>query len=406
MPELKYWVWLSSLRGIGAKDKLELLERFGSPRSVYFARKWEYEQAVSCDITPLLDKDTDGADLILRQCDGMGVHILTMADAGYPERLKNIYDPPLLLYVKGRLPAVDEHVVIGVVGTRSCTSYGVINGERLAYDIARGGGVIVTGLARGIDSAAAVGALRANGKVIGVLGCGIDVVYPKENAQLFQDVETVGAIVSEYPPGVAPDRRHFPVRNRIISGLSLGIVVVEAPLRSGALITAAKALEQGRDVFAMPGNVDAVSCRGCNELLREGAQVALSGKDVLETYQGAFRGITMDGESRPLDSELAEKLVENQVKKEINRQKPIKKVIDNADDRRYIDLIVKREELSQAEAEVLEALEGGTLHVDEIIFKTGLPAAQVLSSLTMLEIRKAVKQEPGKRYTSQAKLMG
>ncbi len=399
MPELKYWIWLSSLRGISAKDKVLLIDRFGSPRDIYFARDWEYSQVISGDATPLHDKNMDRVGEILDACERENISIVTLKDSGYPERLKNIYDPPVLLYVKGKLPPIDERAAIAIVGTRSCTPYGVVMAERMAYEIARGGGLIVTGLAKGIDSAAAQGALRGNGKVVGVLGCGVDVVYPPANKGLFQDVETVGALVSEYPPGAEPLSRHFPMRNRIISGLSLGVLVIEAPIKSGALITAARALEQGRDVFVVPGNADSAACRGSNELLREGAAVALSGRDVLEEYAGILGGIDTDKELVPLDKEQVEKLVENQRNSASNRKKDTKKVIDNGDGQGYIDLKINRGDLSSNEIAIIEAMNGNTVYVDDIILNSGLTAAQVLSGLTVLEIKGAVSREPGKRYS-------
>ncbi len=405
MSELKYWVWLSTLRGLGAKDKRDLISGFGSPRGVYFAREWEYKEVINSDISPLLNKDTDVSDRILGICEQKGMTIMTLADGGYPERLRNIYDPPILLYVKGKLPVVDERLTIGIVGTRNCTPYGIMAAENMAYDIAMGGGVVVSGLAKGIDSAAALGALRGGGKVIGVLGCGIDVVYPASNRELYEDVSFNGALVSEYPPGTAPEGRNFPVRNRIISGLSAGVLVVEAPIKSGALITASAALEQGRDVFAVPGNIDAPSSRGTNELLREGAMITTSGRDILEYYVSNFNSIVMDREGGPLDKELAEKLVENQLKEGTIRGKDSKKVIDNQDSRGYIDLMMSRDSFSQDEIAVIEAIDGGPTFVDDIIFKSGIPSDQAVSILTMLEIKGYAAEESGRRYTTPVKLV-
>lgn len=399
MPELKYWLWLSSLKGISAKDKVLLIDRFGSPRDLYFARDWEYSEVISGSIEPLLDKNMARAEEILNACERENISILTLKDSGYPERLKNIYDPPVLLYIKGKLPPIDDRAAIAIVGTRSCTPYGIVMAERMAYEIARGGGLVITGLARGVDAAAAQGALRGNGKVVGVLGCGVDVVYPPSNRRLFQDVETVGALISEYPPGAEPLSRHFPVRNRIISGLSVGVLVIEAPIRSGALITAARALEQGRDVFVVPGNADSAACRGSNELLREGASVALSGRDILDEYSGIFNSIDADKDFVPLDRELVEKLVENQRNSTSNRKKDTKKIIDNGGSQGYIDLKINRGDMSPEEIAIIEAMNGNTVYVDDIILKSGLTAAQVLAGLTVLEIKGAVTREPGKRYT-------
>lgn len=195
-----------------------------------------------------------------------------MQDAAYPGRLKNIYDPPCLLYVKGRLPVFDEELAVAVVGTRDCTPYGVACAEKLGYGLTCGGAVVVSGLAKGIDAAATRGALRAGGVTVGVVGNGLDIRYPYESGYLYEDVAAAGALLSEYPPGARPAKAHFPARNRILSGLSAATLVVEAPERSGALITAGTAMEQGREVFAVPGPIDAPASAGCNRLIQDGAR--------------------------------------------------------------------------------------------------------------------------------------
>ena len=360
---------------------------------------------ISSDVSPLLNKDIDAAEKAMEACEHQGIRIMTLSDGDYPQRLRNIPDPPVLLYIKGRMPPVDEKLTIGIVGTRNCTPYGVITAERMAYDIARGGGMVVSGLAKGIDSAAAIGAMQGDGKVIGVLGCGIDVIYPRSNRELYRDVALTGALISEYPPGTSPEGRNFPVRNRIISGLSAGVLVVEAPEKSGALITASHALEQGRDVFAVPGNIDAQSCRGTNELLREGASIALSGRDILESYIGIYDGITLDGRTVELNSRQTENSVENQPKDGTNGQKAIKKVIDKRDDQGYIDLLINRSDLSNEEVTVLEAMDREPSLVDDIILKSGLSPETVISVLTILQIKGAVSEESGRRYASHVKIL-
>ena len=253
---LKYWVWLAELPGLRSQPRLALLRHFGSPENIFFADREELLLAE--DVPPAqaelaLNRDLSAADRILADCQRLGQRILTLQDAEYPQRLRNIFDPPLVLYVRGRMPAIDEEAAIAVVGTRKCTPYGVASAERLSQELASGGAVVVTGLARGVDTAAARGALRAGGTVVGVTGGGLDVVYPPENGDLYDDVASAGVLLSEYPPGSPPDKTHFPVRNRIMSGLSVAALIVEAPERSGALITARLALDQGRDVYAVPG---------------------------------------------------------------------------------------------------------------------------------------------------------
>lgn len=412
MAELKYWVWLSTRRGIGQAKLGILLRSFGSPEDLYFARSNDLAPLVDGDVGSLRDKSLEGAKKILRDCDECGAEIITLGDARYPSRLKNIYDPPVLLYVKGRLPAVDDRAAVALVGTRDCTAYGLVTAEKMAYDVTRAGAVVVTGLARGVDSAAARGALRGGGSPIGVLGCGIDVVYPKNNASLFADVASVGALVSEYPPGAEPNPKNFPARNRIISGLSLGVVVVEAPVKSGALITARLALDQGRDVFAVPGNVDAPNSAGCNALLREGAIMAMNGEDVISEYRGLFPD-SLSGytDNEPLSEDVKARMVERELraaaetpKRDRAKKKTENNNIDNNKPEYYIEISVDPADLSDEERAVLWAIRAPHTHVDDVIAASGLSAQEVLSTLTMLEIDGAVTQESGKRFTANIKL--
>ena len=260
MAALKYWVWLTTLPGLGERAKLQLLAHFGSPEEIYFAPEGELllaEGITKLQAALLADKSLDRAEKVLEDCARDGQFLLTMDDAGYPARLRNIYDPPLLLYGKGSLPLFDDEVAVTVVGTRDCTPYGVRAASQLGYELARQGALLVSGMAKGIDGEALKGALRAGGFTAAVLGGGADVVYPAANRRLYEDIAATGVILSEYPPGTEPKGDHFPVRNRLLSALSLATVVVEAPEKSGALITAATALEQGREVFAVPGPFDA-----------------------------------------------------------------------------------------------------------------------------------------------------
>ena len=221
---LKYWVWLAELPGLKGPARLALLRHFGSPEDIFFADREELLLAE--DVPPAqaklaLNRDLSIADRILAECQRLGQRILTLQDAEYPQRLRNIFDPPLVLYVKGRMPALDEEAAIAVVGTRNCTPYGSASAERLSQELAASGAVVVTGLARGVDAAAARGALRAGGTVVGVTGNGLDVYYPYESQSLYDDVAAAGVLLSEYPPGTEPERSHFPARNRIMSGLSV-----------------------------------------------------------------------------------------------------------------------------------------------------------------------------------------
>lgn len=406
MASLKYWVWLSTLGGIRRATLKKLIDEFGSPDKVYFAREHEYERLgiLKGEIERLKNKSISAAKKTIDICNENNFRILTISDAEYPERLKNIFDPPIVLYVKGTLPSIDDEAAIGMVGTRKCTSYGLKAAEKIGYDIARAGGMVVTGLARGIDSAAAKGALRAGGKVVGVIGSGLDIVYPPENGTLFKNVSDMGAIISEYAPGTPPNGRNFPVRNRIISGISVGVAIIEAPERSGALITAASALEQGRDVFVVPGNIDAEACMGSNRLLREGAVPITSGWDIIDEYTAVFpeklgyARVNDAAESAMSDAEIDLTFMEKEDKNSENITVNTKKVIDKAESMEYIDLIDDKCDYTDEEIRIITAIDGKTMHIDEIIEKTELSASSVLSALTMLEIRGIVSQKSGKHF--------
>lgn len=291
MAALKYWVWLTTLPGLTEHSKQLLMAHFSSPEDVYYADEetlWQVEGLKKEQAALLREKSLTTADRVLSDCAGKNIFLITMADALYPERLRNIYQPPLLLYGRGAMPLFDEEAAVTVVGTRSCTPYGIHCAEKLGYELTRQGGMVVSGMAKGIDAAAMRGALRFGGFTCGVLGGGVDVVYPAENRRLYEDIAATGVLLSEYPPQTEPEAWHFPVRNRILSALSVATVVVEAPLRSGALITAESAMEQGRDVFAVPGPIDAPNSAGCHYLIREGAGLAACGWDILSEYEGRF----------------------------------------------------------------------------------------------------------------------
>lgn len=409
---LIHWIWLATRPGMQDHQRLAILEAFGSPEDVYFGDPSAYasvEGITESGRKALADKDLSEAQKIMDQCIQKDIQICTYHDGCYPFRLKNIADPPLVLYYRGRLTALDSCPCIGVVGTRKCSVYGITAARRMGYQIVRCGGMVVSGLAAGIDSAAMQGALTAGGNVIGVLGCGIDVVYPANNKSLYLDTERNGCLISEFPPETPPYKSNFPRRNRIISGVSNGVLVVEAPEGSGSLITARRALDQGRDVFVVPGNIDVPSFQGSNALLREGAIAVSSGWDVVSEYEALYpnqvrRGGPTEDEERDLPMEKTEKsmpLVAQ--KREIPREKPLsdrkklKKPIDNGGKPPYSDHCDIWEKLSDAEKNLLESLRTGEKLVDELIAGSGLPTGKVLSMLTMLQIRGVVKMLPGKR---------
>ena len=388
MSALKYWIWMTELRGLGNQTRLALLRHFGSPEDVFYADEAEIlltESITREQAAILKDHSLTAADAILADCQRLGIRLLTLQDAEYPGRLKNIYDPPCLLYVKGRLPAFDETVAVAVVGTRDCTPYGVTCAEKLGYGLTQGGAVVVSGLAKGIDAAATRGALRSGGVTVGVVGNGLDVHYPYESRYLYEDVAAAGALISEYPPGTRPAGSHFPARNRIISGLCLATLVVEAPERSGALITAETAMEQGRDVFAVPGPIDAPKSIGCNQLIRDGAGLVSDAWDILREYEARFPDkLRMDG-AREVPKTLGYQA----------RQQAEPKAVPPS-------LSASRNDLNLTDDQILllRALsDEEPALVDDLIDQTGIPTRRVLSALTVLEIENLVRQHSGKRYT-------
>lgn len=388
MSALKYWVWLSECRGVSNQTRLALLRHFGSPEDVFYADAGELlltEGITRDQVHALEDHKLDKADKVLADCQRLGLRILTIQDAEYPSRLQNIYDPPCLLYVKGRLPAFDEEAAVAVVGTRDCTPYGIACAEKLGYGLTGGGAVVVSGLAKGIDAAASRGALRAGGVTVGVVGNGLDVHYPYESRYLYEDIAAAGVLLSEYPPGTEAAGSHFPARNRIISGLSLATLVVEAPERSGALITAETALEQGRDVFAVPGPIDAPTSVGCNRLIRDGAGLVSDAWDILREYAGRFPDkLNQDGaKEQPVTLGYQA------------RQKAEPKPVPPTLDLKKDDLSLTDDQI--ALLRVLDAEEPAL--VDDLIEQTGIPTRRVLSALTLLEIEHFVTQHSGKRYT-------
>jgi len=377
--------------GVGSVAGAQLLKRFGTPEMVFLADPKEYRETEGfrpAVFSQLAQKNLDAANRILASCQQLGHRVMTIHDAGYPDRLRNIYDPPLVLYVRGNLPVVDDEAAVAVVGTRNCSAYGMTTAENIGRRLAQRGLLVVTGLARGIDSAAARGALMGGGRVIGVIGSGTDVVYPSENRSLFDDVAASGAIISEYPPGTPALPGHFPARNRILSGLSLGVAVIEAPKRSGALITASRALEQGRDVFTLPGNVGTRSCEGSNALLREGAIPVLSAEDIIAEYEELYpEKIVPDMKTHTVSpGATGDEPTGNQNQGGRGVRGLHKKGIDNITAVDYIDVDKIVSELSGDERAVAETIGTATMHVDEIIVNSNLSAPQVLTALTMLEI--------------------
>lgn len=413
---LLHWIWLAARPGISDRMKAAVLHHFRDPEDAYFADPEAYAmvEGMTDDVAAALkDKDLSEAKKILETCQRKNIGILTYQDAMYPNRLKNIIDPPLVLYYKGKLPEFDALPAIAVVGTRGATAYGLKTAKNLGAQISRCGGLVVSGLAVGIDSMAMRGALSAGKGVVGLMGCGIDVVYPAENRSLLLDTQRYGCLLSEFPPGTPPYKWNFPKRNRILSGLSCGVVVVEAPARSGALITASQAAEQGRDVFVIPGNVDVAACAGSNALLRDGAIAVSTGWDILSEYVALFpdmirKDTTAVVQTLYPDEEAALRATERTASKVAQLSRLPKKkaakaqqcdtiAIDNGAPAPYIEnKDTEDPTLTGDERAVLALLKTGEQLVDDVIAQSGLSSGVVLSTLTLLEVKGLIRRLPGR----------
>ncbi len=365
---IRHWVWLSSLTNASPKARAALCSYYGGAEEAFHAPPGDYRKVPGLtehEAELFEARDLSAADRILGDCAREGIDIIPLQDARYPVRLKNIFAPPVVLYVKGRLPDVDGVPSAAVIGTRRATPYGLKMGRDIAFGVAKCGGIVVSGLTEGVDRAAARGCLLAGGTCIGVLG-----TCHGGEAELSRDVAASGALVSEYPPGTPPLKRFFRERNRISSGLSHAVCVVEAPEKSGCQLFVQEALEQGREIFAVPGNADAVNSAGTIALLKQGARPAVCGWDVMEDFADVYP------EHRP---------------------ETTKKEIDKENAAGYIDWKEQLAGLNAEQLQIISAIGRGETHIDDIIETTNLSAAKVLSQLTILEIKGYVRRAAGRR---------
>ncbi len=397
MSALKYWIWLSSIEGVSVRAKAAVVRRFGDAESAFFAPKGalaETEGVSPAEAAALEERKLSRADEVLGDCEAQGLSVVTVQDALYPKRLKAIWAPPCVLYVKGRLPFIDDEAAVAVVGTREASAYGIKMSRQIAGEIVRCGGIVISGLTNGVDAAAAYGALEAGGVCIGVLGT----AHEQQESELCRDVCQRGALVSEYAPGTRSLKSFFRDRNRISVGLSVGAVAIEAPEKSGTLLFAAEALEQGREVFAVPGNADAAGCRGTNRLLKEGATPVTCGWDVMREFRSLFpdrireqkQSVHASDAPRPTSDAQAG---ESPEKLSAGGQKEIDKAKSGA----YIDLRDQLASLSETQLKIVSAIEKEPTHIDDVVEKTGLGAATVLTQLTVMTVKGIVRRMPGNR---------
>lgn len=395
---LIHWLWLSSLDKITPRQKGLLLQHFSDPEEIYYAQDKHLSTLESLSpgtLEALENKDLTRAEGIARECRAKHINILTFRDAAYPSRLRNIADPPPVLYYTGILPDFDSQPVIAVVGTRKASAYGISATKAIASQMTACGALVISGGATGVDTAAMEMALAAGGATVGVLGCGVDILYPASNRDLYSRVVKNGCLMSEYPPGTKPTPWSFPQRNRILSGLSHGVLVAEAPQKSGALITARDAMEQGRDVYAIPGNIDSDSCAGSNGLLRDGAAPAISGWDVMRIYQGRFSCV----QKRQVQLTEEPQVPEAETVPQPKEPPADKKSIDKPAKSPYSGIL----DFTEQEKKLLNCLTQEPVSVDHLIARTDMPAPEVMRTLTMLTIKGAVIQHPGKAVSAKLK---
>mgnify|MGYP004571658047 FL=1 len=392
MSALSYWIWLSNAE-LSVRTKAALMEHYGDAETAFFAPAGEFahiEGVSRADAAILERRDMSDTARIIEECQAQGLSVISYQDSAYPSRLRNIYAPPPVLYIKGRLPAVDDNAVIAVVGTRKATPYGLKMARTIAGEIVRCGGIVISGLTYGIDAEAAEGALNAGGICVGVLGT----AHQDDAGVLYAGVAERGAVISEYAPGSPAQRSFFRDRNRITAGLSVGAVAVEAPEKSGTRLFVAEAAAQGKEIFAVPGNADAKMSAGTIDMLKDGAKPVTCGWDVVSEFEYLFPGKLRKapasrGEMRRIEAES--------VGNAPVLQKETKKVIDKENGRRYIDLKDQLRDLSETQLKIITAVDNGGTHIDDIIETTGLGTATVLAQLTVLEIKGYIRREAGRR---------
>lgn len=365
---LRSWLLLRTIRGIGDTTYFRLIQAFGSPETILRASRAELMSVgeIGSSLAQAIrvgpdDESKREVDAEIRKLEALGISVIALSDPDYPSRLKTIPDPPPLLYVSGALSTVDQPAV-AIVGSRKATAAGRVFTEHISRDLAALGFTIVSGLARGVDAAAHRGALAGNGRTVAVLGCGLDRTYPPEHQALRKQVEQSGAVISELPLGSYPHGYHFPRRNRIISGMCLGVLVTEAAPESGSLITARLAAEQGRDVFAVPGFVKNETSRGPNGLIKQGAKLVEGIEDIVPELLPQL--------DRQFLTQLTARMTSAPTRPE-------------PDDR---------------EQRVYRCLTWEALHIDDLIEESGLPAAEVSGLLLSLELKGLVRQLPAQSF--------
>ncbi len=363
MDDLEGLLRLNMISGIGTITYRNLIEHLGSVKSILECQKSKLEKipGIGPRIAERIVNGSKTADVDkeIKQAERDDVKIVPFSSDQFPHNLKQIYDPPLVLYIKGDILKSDT-LSLAIVGARRCSYYGRTQSERFARQLVGVGFCVVSGMARGIDTNAHIGAIKGKGRTIAVLGSGLGSIYPRENKELSEKIASNGAVISELPMSTPPNNRNFPPRNRIISGLSLGVLVIESTLRSGSSITAKWALEHGKEVFAVPGNIDSNHSRGTNKLIKDGAKLVEDINDIVEELGPLAESIHIDDNTKVAD--------------------------------------IRGLTLNSQENKIFSLLSSAPMDIDEIITKSGLPTSNVASILMILEVKRLVKQLSGKRF--------
>ncbi len=437
-----FWVWLAERLGAANRDFTKLIALYGNPYELFHAEDGELERLEGIHprtLALLSNKSLDAATKILDTCERLGIGILPYGDRCYPMALRELRDPPIVLYYVGEPLEFSDLLCIGMVGTRRMSEYGLRRAYKLSYELATAGSVVVSGMAAGIDGVCAAAALAAGGKTVAVLGCGLDVVYPKHHRRLMGAIAKQGMILSEYPPGTPPNHYQFPVRNRIISGLSQGTVVVEAGIGSGSLITARNAILQGKDVFTVPANIDSPGAEGTNGLLRDGAHPVIETEDILRRYRGLYGDVlkrnTFGDNTRASIPDLrylaelgviewkdpgagkaetektpavtqekpkrtaSKKSAVKEKKTAVEREAAGKTAADPPEEvgRQTPDEVLKS--LPAIQVAILKAIPDDRAVTVDALSGMGFPYGDLISALTMLEILGLIQKLPGALYT-------
>ncbi len=409
MDNLLHWIWLSLSVKAGGESFKKLYERFGSASDVYFADENQLASVIgsrSSDYSPLCDKNLDAAERVLNFCRSKSVGILVYSDEKYPENLRKIKNPPVLLYYRGNLPDFKNSLSISVVGTRSVSEYGKKNAFYVSRDLAKAGATLVSGMAIGIDGVALAAALSEGKTTVAVIGSGIDVCYPSQHKRLAQEIVKRGCVMTEYAPGTRPNGVNFPVRNRIISGLSEATVVIEGHERSGSVITARRAFSQGRAVYALPGNVGQRNSEATNLLIKNGAKAFSSADDIVRdfelTHPGRLNPFNM---LTPSSKSLASVLAEYEVaalspsdkvfipsrKKSVNEKKCDAEIIKQDDG----EILKKLSKLDSLHRELYEKIPIGKSISQESLVSGEFPTRELMRALLKLEVAGLITMLPG-----------